>query len=58
MQANLAVNIRNDFWPGKLFSDHYTRGDRYIQGRYIQVRRKTRLASGHENMSLNLFVPS
>ena len=23
---------------GKLFSDRYIRGDRYIQGRYIQVR--------------------
>ena len=22
---------------GKLFSDRYTQGDRYIQGRYIQV---------------------
>ena len=35
MQVNLTVNIKDDF--GKLFSDHYTQGDRYIQGRYTQV---------------------
>ena len=35
MQVNLTVNIRDDFW--EVVQCCYTQGDRYIQGRYIQV---------------------
>ena len=34
MQVNLTVNIKYVF--GKLFSERYTQGDRYIQGPYTK----------------------